>query len=64
MIDFAKKIKEYRKRKFLTQEEFAKIIGVSVLSVNRWENGKFEPTMQLKKKLYQLFIEAGMKVEE
>ena len=51
MIDFAKKIKEYRKRKFLTQEEFAKIIGVSVLSVNRWENGKFEPTMQLKKKL-------------
>ena len=62
MINFAEKIKEYRKRKFLTQEEFAQCLGVSLTSVNRWETGKFEPTMQIKKKLYQLFIEAGMQV--
>ena len=60
MINYGEKIKEYRQRKFLTQEEFAKLIGVSITSVNRWETGKFEPTMQVKKMLYQLFIDAGI----
>lgn len=64
MINYAQKIREYRERKFLTQEELAKLLGVSIPSITRWENGKFEPTMQVKKKLYQLFIEAGMKVED
>ena len=64
MINYSVKIKEYRERKFLTQEELAKILGVTKVSVTRWETGKFEPTMKIKKKLYQLFTEAGMKVEE
>lgn len=63
MINYAIKIKEYRERKFLTQEELAKLLGVSKMSVIRWETGKFEPTMQMKKKIYQLFIEAGMNLE-
>ena len=64
MINYALKIKEYRQRKFLTQEDLAKVLSVSVTSVTRWENGKFQPTMQIKKRLYQLFVEAGMKVED
>ena len=64
IINYAVKIKEYRQRKFLTQEDLAKVLSVSVTSVTRWENGKFEPTMQIKKRLYQLFVEAGMKVED
>ena len=64
MINYALKIKEYRQRKFLTQEDLAKVLNVSVTSVTRWENGKFEPAMQIKKRLYQLFVEAGMKVED
>lgn len=64
MIDFARLIKEYREKKFLTQTEFAKLVGVSFPCVTRWENGKYQPTMKMRKKLYQLFIEAGMKVEE
>lgn len=64
IINYAIKIKEYRQRKFLTQEDLAKVLSVSVTSVTRWENGKFEPTMQIKKRLYQLFVEAGMKVED
>jgi len=63
MINYALKIKEYRKHLFLTQDEFAKILSVSKVSVNRWETGKFEPTIKVKKKLYLLFIEAGMKIE-
>ena len=64
MINYAQKIKEYRERKFLTQVELAELLGVGNTTVTRWETGQFEPTMKIKKKLYQLFIEAGMKVEE
>lgn len=63
MINYAQKIKEYREGKFLKQDELAKLLGVSKTSVTRWETGKFEPTMEIKKKLYQLFIDAGMKLD-
>lgn len=63
MINYAIKIKEYRQIKLLKQEDLAKLLSVSVTSITRWENGKFEPTMSMKRKLRQLFIEAGMKVE-
>lgn len=63
MINYAQKIKEYRERKFLTQEDLAKILCVSSTSVTRWETGKFEPTMQIKKKLYQLFVESEMNLD-
>ena len=62
MIDFAKKIKEYRKIKLLTQTELAEILGIGVVSISRWESGKHEPTMNMKRKLKKLFIEAGMQV--
>ena len=60
IINYAVKIKEYRQRKFFTQEDLAKVLNVSVASITRWENGKFEPTMAVKRKLRELFIEAGM----
>ena len=63
MINYAIAIKEYRHKKFLTQEELAKILGVSVTSITRWENGKFEPTMKKKKILNKLFVEAGLSNE-
>ena len=64
MINYALKIKEYRQRKLLTQEDLAKVLSVSVTSITRWENGKFEPTMAIKRKLKTLFEEAEMKVED
>lgn len=63
MFDYAKKIKEYRERKFLTQEELAKLLGVNYVTVSRWEKGSFEPNMAMKKKLVGLFKEAGMEVD-
>lgn len=60
MINYANKIKEYRERKFLTQEELAKLLGVTKVSITRWETGKFELTMKMKKTLSKLFIEAGL----
>lgn len=59
-MDYSKAIKKYRERNFLTQTDLAVLLGVSFTTVNRWENGKFEPTMKMKKKLNDLFKkEAG-----
>ena len=45
MIDnYAEAIKKLRDKMLLSQEEFAKVLGVSYASINRWENGKHEPT--------------------
>ena len=38
------RIKELRERLELTQEIFARILGVSFATVNRWENGRTVPT--------------------
>jgi putative transcriptional regulator len=38
------KIKELRKSLRLTQEEFAHRLGVTLCTVNRWENNKSEPS--------------------
>jgi DNA-binding XRE family transcriptional regulator len=40
---------------FLTQSEFAKLLNVSFSTINRWENGRCEPTMKAKRKLNKLF---------
>lgn len=64
MFDYAKKIREYRERKFLTQEQLAKLLGVSYVTISRWETGMFEPNMDTKRKLAQMFEESGMKIDE
>lgn len=62
-MDYPRLLKEYREKVFLTQEELAQKLGVSYVTLNRWENGKFEPTMRLKRKLHKLFVKEGL-VEE
>ncbi|HHX67946.1 MAG TPA: helix-turn-helix domain-containing protein [Gallicola sp.] len=54
-------IKQLREAMFVSQSEFARILGVSVVSVNRWETGKFEPTIKTKRRLNELFIEYKIK---
>jgi DNA-binding XRE family transcriptional regulator len=39
-------IREYRKRKKLTQEQFSKKIGVSIGTVKRWEGHTAIPTLK------------------
>ena len=43
-MGFCDDIKEIRPNCFLSQEVFAKEIGVSFATVNRWESGKTKPT--------------------
>lgn len=39
----------------ISQMALAELLGVSFSSVNRWENGKYEPTKLAKKKIETFF---------
>jgi DNA-binding XRE family transcriptional regulator len=49
-------IKILREKMIISQEELGEILGVSLTTVNRWKNGKYEPTIRLKRKLNDLFL--------
>jgi len=63
-IDYADAILKLRAHFNMSQEEFAKFIGVSFTSVNRWENGIHEPTKLIKVKILKLLKENNIKIEE
>lgn len=48
-MSFSEEIKRIRRKAFLTQEDFAKEIGVSFATVNRWETGKAKPNLKTMK---------------
>lgn len=53
-MEFSETIKEVRLKLLLTQKEFAKKMGVSFATVNRWENQKCEPSLRAKRKVLSL----------
>ncbi len=53
-----------RNKLILTQEEFAKLLGVSFASVNRWEMGHHEPTIKSKRKIIVLCKKHKIKIDE
>jgi len=56
-MDYALMIKKLREKLILSQTELADLLDVSYITVNRWENGVFEPTIKAKRKLMALFRE-------
>ena len=48
-MKFKESIKQFRLSQLLSQEAFAKELGVSFTTVNRWENGKAKPTYKTMK---------------
>ena len=62
-MTYAEAIKKLRNKMLLTQMEFAEHLGVSFASINRWETGRFEPTMKIKRKLAPLFKEYRIEVD-
>ena len=48
-MNFSEKIKQIRQQRFMSQEAFAKELGVSFATVNRWESGKSKPTYKTMK---------------
>ena len=61
--DYSKVIKELRNKMTLSQVEFAQLLGVSFASVNRWETGKHEPTIKIKRKIKALMREYDIKAD-
>jgi len=60
----ATNIRTLRQTLGLTQEEFAHRLGITVATVNRWENGHNSPTRLARKALYDLAAEGGLRVPQ
>ena len=56
-MNYSALIKELRNRRFLSQTDLAKILGVTYVTISRWESGRFQPTFSSKRKLNDLFID-------
>ena len=48
-MDFAEKVKFVRSQLKLSQEDLAHELGVSFATINRWENGNYQPSRLAKK---------------
>jgi putative transcriptional regulator len=63
-INYPEAILKLRAKLNLSQAELGELLGVSFSSINRWENGVFEPTKLVKFKLKELLEQNGIVVEE
>lgn len=48
-MSFSNDIKVIRQKCLLSQQDFAKVLGVSFATINRWESGKSKPTYKTMK---------------
>lgn len=48
-MSFSENIKRMRRKAFMTQGDFAKALGISFTTVNRWETGKSIPNLKTMK---------------
>ena len=62
-MSFSYEVKKARLSAFLNQADFAKAIGVSFTTVNRWENGKAQPNIKAMKSLKSFCKECGYPYE-
>ncbi len=64
MMSVADSIKILREKSLLTQEAFAKELGVSSATVNRWEANKVRPNMMAMKAIKRFCEENNYPYEE
>ena len=55
------RIKEYRKQNKITQDDLAKVVGVTRQTIISLENGKYNASLQLAHKIAKHF---GVKIED
>lgn len=61
-MDYSKLIKKIREKMIISQSELANMLGTSFASVNRWENGKHEPTIKMKRKIMYFCKKNNIKI--
>lgn len=57
-MTFAEEVKNVRTKLNLTQEDLAHKLGVSFATVNRWENGSYNPS-RLAKRTFDDFCKSN-----
>ena len=62
-MNFPEEIKKIRQRSFLTQQDFAKKIGVAFSSVNRWETGRAKPNLKAMKNINTFCLDNNIPYE-
>ncbi len=63
MKELKEKVRELRKIKEWAQEDLARELGVSLSTVQRWENRGGNPTRLARRELKKLFLEAGIETD-
>lgn len=59
-MNYSEKIKSVRETLLFTQEELAIELGVTPITVCRWETGKVEPSIKAKKAIRDLCERKGL----
>ena len=62
-MSFPEEIKKIRQRSFLTQQDFAKKIGVVFSTVNRWESGRAKPNLKAMKNINTFCLDNNIPYE-
>ena len=63
-MSLCNEIKLTRQKSFMTQEEFAKELKVSIATINRWETGKARPNMTAIKRIKSFCITNNLSFEQ
>lgn len=56
-------VRALRRELKMTQEEFAHELGITVGTVNRWENGRFRPSKLARATLFEFASKHGLSLE-
>lgn len=62
--DISQYIRQIRQQLGMTQEEFAHALGITVGTVNRWENGRFRPSKLAKATILEFARRHGVHLSE
>lgn len=62
-MSFPEELKRIRQRSFLTQQDFAKEIGVAFSTVNRWESGRAKPNLKAMKSINAFCLDNNISYE-
>lgn len=63
-MNFSEKVKYVRNKLNLSQEKLAQELGVSYATINRWENGSYNPSHLAKKVFNDFCNEHDIKYNE
>ena len=57
-------VKTIRKKLNLSQEQIASLMDISPVTINRWENGKVNPSLMAQKQLYDICISHHLELSD